>query len=110
MIEKNGWKAFGYWDGMPYSTISDLFEDFVAFKEENTINRDNVIAHIEGLDMGATSLPIKDIFTGKRLGYGGKYEDGNFTFPIDFLYYYKNYDIGIPPEYEQYLKEVCHID
>ena len=30
----------------------------------------------------------------------------NFTFPYEFLHYYKNYDIGIPYEYEEYLKSI----
>ena len=36
----------------------------------------------------------------------GQYIDGDFRFPLDFLHYYKNYDIGIPYEYEAYLKEI----
>lgn len=32
--------------------------------------------------------------------------DGDFTFPYEFLHYYENYDIGIPPEYEEYLKSI----
>ena len=36
----------------------------------------------------------------------GQYIDGDFRFPLDFLHYYKNYNIGIPYEYEAYLKEI----
>lgn len=44
----------------------------------------------------------RDIFTGEKLT-AGQYIDGEFRFPLEFLHYYKNYDIGIPPEYEEYL-------
>jgi hypothetical protein len=57
------------------------------------------------------SLPIaavapmstKDIFTGEMLPQAGIIEDGEFTFPIDFIHYYEKYNIGIPRDYEKYL-------
>ena len=36
----------------------------------------------------------------------GLYDDGEFTFPLEFLHYHKYYDIGIPYEYEEYLKSI----
>ena len=48
------------------------------------------------------SEPSYEIFTGEEI-QAGMYWDCDFTFPYEFLYYYKNYDIGIPPEYEEYL-------
>ena len=43
--------------------------------------------------------------TGERI-QAGIYKDGKYVFPLDFLHYYKNYDIGIPLEYEEYLKTI----
>jgi hypothetical protein len=45
------------------------------------------------------------MFTGEEL-HAGMFWDGKFTFPYEFLHYYKNYDIGVPYEYEAYLKEI----
>ncbi|MCD7828316.1 MAG: hypothetical protein LUG85_07265 [Clostridiales bacterium] len=47
-----------------------------------------------------------DIFTGEPIDEAGIYTDDVFVFPIDFLRYYERYDIGIPPEYEEYLKSI----
>ena len=64
-----------------------------------------MVTHIETLEDYCTSLPTYDIFTGEEL-QAGLYEDGDFVFPTDFLHYYKNYDIGIPYDYEKYLSGV----
>lgn len=97
--------AFGYFQGMPYEDSNEDFEIYRSFR--NSISKSKVIEHIEKLDKGLTSLPTKDLFTGQPL-QAGIYEDGEFIFPLDFLHYYKNYDIGIPYEYEAYLKEtIC---
>ena len=100
-------KAFGYFKGMPYEESNENFDDYRNFK--NTIRKEKVIAHIETLEEWNTSLPTKDIFTGEKLR-AGLYQDGDFVFPLDFLHYYKNYDIGIPYEYEQYLKTILPED
>lgn len=92
--------AFGYFRGMPYEDSNEDFESYRNLK--NSIPKDKVIAHIESLDIGLTSLPTKELFTGEPL-QAGIYEDGEFIFPLDFLHYYKRYDIGIPYEYEKYL-------
>ena len=60
---------------------------------------------MDSLEKWSTSLTKRDIFTGEKL-YVGKIVDSEFVFPLEFLHYYKNYDIGIPPEYEEYLKSI----
>ena len=95
--------AFGFFKGMPYEDCEENFDDYCALK--NSISKEQVISHIESLDKGLTSLPTKDLFTGESL-QAGIYLDGDFVFPLDFLHYYKHYDIGIPYEYEEYLKTV----
>lgn len=97
--------AFGYFRGMPYEDSDENFDSYRNFK--NSISKSRVIAHIESLDKGLTSLPTKDLFTGEPL-QAGIYEDGDFIFPLDFLHYYKKYDIGIPYEYEEYLMEILN--
>ena len=36
-------------------------------------------------------MTTQDIFTGEPLEQAGIIEDGDFTFPIDFIHYYENY-------------------
>ena len=74
-------------------------------KYKNSIPKEAILSHISSLDAGLTSLPSFDMFTGEEL-HAGMFWDGKFTFPYEFLHYYKNYDIGIPYEYEAYLKEI----
>ena len=88
---------------MPYKSRSDKYEDFEQFRNE--INKERIIRHIESLDIWSCSLMSRDIFTGEEF-YAGTIEDGPFVFPVDFLRYYKTRDIGIPYEYEAYLKTI----
>lgn len=105
MTVENGKYFFGFWEGMPYGSRTDSYDDFKEFK--NTIDKEIVIRHIEALDDWVSSAQSTDLFTGEKFN-AGIYDDGDFTFPVDFLRYYKTYDIGIPPEYEAYLlKTLC---
>lgn len=101
-VEKGFW-LFGFWKGMPYGSATDEYKDFEQFK--NTIDKEKVIRHIESLGNWMSSALSTDIFTGEQFN-AGFYEDGKFRFPVDFLRYYKTKDIGIPYEYEEYLRTV----
>ena len=103
MKTTNGFMLFGFFRGMVYKHCDEEFEKYKEFR--NSISKNAVIKHIESLDDAITSIHAKDIFTGEDLGNAGLYDDGPFRFPIDFLHYYKNHDIGIPDEYERYLME-----
>ena len=92
---------FGYFKGMPYESSKEDFEEYRKLK--NSLSRESIIKHIESLDPALACMESLDIFTGEGLT-AGQYIDGEFRFPYEFLHYYKNYDIGIPPEYEAYLK------
>lgn len=94
---------FGYFKGLPYEDSNESFEEYQNLKNE--ISKAAVIEHIESLEVGLTSLPSYDFFTGEKL-HAGVIWDGHFVFPYEFLHYYKNYDIGIPYEYEEYLKKI----
>ena len=94
---------FGYFKGLPYERATESFDDYRRFK--NDLSKEKIIAHIESLEEWLTSLPSYDIFTGEPL-HAGMYIDGEFRFPYEFLHYYKNYDIGIPYDYEAYLKTI----
>nr|DAH82155.1 MAG TPA: hypothetical protein [Caudoviricetes sp.] len=97
-------RTFGQFKGLPYGEklSNEDFEKYRGYK--NNITKANVISHIESLSPYLNTLTSKEFFTGEVLR-SGIYEDGDFLFPYEFLHYYKNYDIGIPPEYEAYLKE-----
>ena len=97
-------KLFGAWKNMPYAIVTeDTFKELS--KVHNNIDKQKVIKHIESLDYFTFDATSSDMFTGERL-QAGQYIDGEFAFPLDFLHYYKNYDIGIPLEYEEYLKTI----
>ena len=98
-----GMNLFGFWEGQPYSSVTDKYEDFQSYK--NTIDKQKVIRHIESLGAWLGSTRSHAIFTGEEFNCGF-YEDGEFQFPVDFLRYYKTRDIGIPYEYEEYLKKI----
>ena len=105
MKTMHGKKCFGLWKGMPYGEITDAFNDFRSYKNE--IDKKAVVKHIEALNAFISSEPSFDLFTGEEF-HSGVYEDGDFLFPVDFLRYYKNEDIGIPYEYEEYLKNILN--
>lgn len=93
---------FGFFEGLPYKSATESFDSYRRMK--NKIPKEKVIAYIETLDVWATSEPSYEIFTGEKMR-AGLFEDGDFTFPYEFLHYYKNYDIGIPYDYEAYLRD-----
>lgn len=97
-------KLFGAWENMHYAIVTkDTFKELS--KVHNNIDKQKVIKHIESLDYLTGGVSTYDMFTGERL-QAGQYIDGEFAFPLDFLHYHKNYDIGIPLEYEEYLKTI----
>lgn len=97
--------GFGMFEGLPYGNCNESVEDYVKFKNE--IPKEKIIEHIESnaVEKWYTSACSRDIFTGERME-SGKFVDGEFVFPMEFLHYYKNYDIGIPYDYEEYLKKI----
>lgn len=94
---------FGFFKGMQYGKC---YEDFETYKNiKNQLNKPEVLNYIKALPIAAIApLSVSDIFTGEPLEQAGIIEDGDFTFPIDFIHYYENYNIGIPLEYEEYIK------
>ena len=104
MKRVNGYIGFGFFNGMGYRECDDVFEDYLNY--HNTLLKSTVSDYMRTLPMSVSSFPVTDIFTGKHDGNGALYNDGPFTFPVQFLRYYETYDIGIPPEYEDYLIHV----
>ena len=103
MEEFNNMLFFGWFKGLPYRTCDEDFETFKTYK--NSIPKEKVIAHLEKLEPALACLQSFDMFTGEEL-VPGMFVDGKFRFPYEFLHFYKNYDIGIPYEYEEYLKTI----
>ena len=96
-------KYFGFFEGMQYGNCK---EDFNAYKDiKNQLNKAEILEYIKALPVAAVApLSVNDIFTGQPLEQAGLIEDGEFSFPIDFIHYYAEYDIGIPLEYEKHIK------
>ena len=105
MRTANGLFFFGFFKGLPYGkNCSENLEEYKTFS--NKLDRKQIIDHIAGLEPGLCPLcnPY-DSFTEEELSMAGIYADGPFRFPIDFIRYLNRFEIGIPPEYEQYLIE-----
>ena len=93
---------FGFFRGMKYGKCEDEFGEYEKIK--NDLSKAKVLAYMKQLPIAAVApMTTKDIFTGLELEQAGIVEDGQFTFPVDFIHYYEKYDIGIPNEYEKYL-------
>ena len=96
-------RYFGFFEGMQYGECKEIFEEYKAIK--NQITKADILKYIKSLPIAAiTPMTVTDIFTGQPLEQAGLIEDGGFSFPIDFIHYYENYDIGIPTDYEQHIK------
>lgn len=97
---------FGNFKGMDYGDCDESFDEYRTY--QNKITKEKIIQHIENLEpYCCMPMPNHEIFTGEAFKVSpGYYRDGDFIFPLDFLYYLKNYDIGIPHEYEKYLMSV----
>lgn len=97
--------VFGQFKGLSISLNFDSFDEYKKIK--NKISKAKIIKHIESLQpLCLCPTPAFDMFTNERLLSPGYYKDGDFVFPIEFLHYYKKYDIGVPKEYEEYIKTV----
>ena len=92
---------------MPYGEPTDSYEEFTQYK--NSIDKAKAIEHMESLPEWVSSSRTYDMFTGEEF-QSGIIMDRDFTFPLDFLRYYKKCDIGIPYEYEEYLKKEIGIN
>lgn len=96
-------KYFGFFKGMKYGKCE---EDFNSYKEmENDIGKAKILEYLKNLPIAAIApMTVEDIFSGETIEQAGIVEDGDFTFPLDFIHYYEKYNIGIPKEYESYIK------
>ena len=104
MIKKNDYYLFGFFKEMEYSVFSnDTIEEMKKIK--NKISKASIIKRFKTLPAILSSKPAYDIKTQREIGNRGSLTDGNFKFPAEFEYYMKTYDIGIPYEYEEYLKQ-----
>lgn len=97
---------FGIMKTSPYDNGEVEALPFEHYKQfHNEITKDKIIKHINNLEvLCSAAMASYDIVTGQSIAEAGFYRDGSFVFPTDFLHYLKNYDIGIPYEYEEYLK------
>lgn len=93
---------FGFFKGFPHEGCTEDIRSY--FKYKNKIQKSDMLAHLKQVEFGLTSAPSFDLITGEEIRAGMCW-DGEFTFPYEFIHHYEKYDIGIPPEYEVYLKK-----
>ena len=96
---------FGFLKGIvaDEDIIIEPFEKYQNY--HNSLQKEDILSHMESLEKCLTGGKSTDQFTGEKIDHGMLY-DGDFGFPLEFIHYFKNYDIGIPPEYEAYLKTI----
>lgn len=95
-------RIFGLFEGMKYGKCEEKFDSYKEIK--NQLNKADVLAYLKALPIaGIAPMSVEDIFTGEPLEQAGVIDDGEFRFPIDFIHYYEQYDIGIPKDYEEYI-------
>lgn len=95
-------KYFGFFEGTNYDICEGTFEDYQKIK--NKLDKEVILDYLKSLQISAICpMTARDMFTGEMIENAGIYEDGDFTFPTDFIYYYERYDIGIPLDYERYI-------
>ena len=93
----------GFALSLKYGNCEDNFDDYK--KTINNIPKVDVLNYIKGLPITAVvPMSVEDIFDNEKIEQAGIIEDGDFTFPLDFIHYYGKYDIGIPLEYENYIR------
>lgn len=94
---------FGFFKGMKYGECEEDFEEYKHI--DNQLKKADVLSYIKKLPISAVApMSVTDIFTNEPIEQAGIIEDGGFTFPTDFVHYFEKYDIGIPLEYEEYIK------
>mgnify|MGYP007069956397 CR=1 FL=1 len=87
-----------------FSYLNEKFEEYKELKNE--LPKDKILSYMKKLTPCCLAPMINhDIFSKKIIPNPGFFEDGDFIFPTDFLYYFENYEIGIPYEYESFLKD-----
>ena len=96
---------FGYFEESLYGLKTDTIGEMKTYK--NSIDKTKVIEHIDAIRpwLICGMLCGVDRFTGEHFEAGG-YDDGEFSFTIDFYRYYKRGEVGLPHEYEEYLKKI----
>lgn len=102
MVKIKGRYYFGFWEPV-YGEPHDSELELQSLK--NAIDRNWVIQHIEQMEDYLASAQIADRYTGEMFN-AGFYRDGDFVFSTDFFRYYKAGHVGLPLEYEDYLKQV----
>lgn len=96
-------KYFGFFKGMKYGNCEDDFNEYKRIK--NTLKTESVLEYMENLPIACVApMSVEDIFDGEHIEQAGLIEDGEFSYPLDFIHYYKKYSIGIPIEYEKYIE------
>lgn len=105
-------KVFGFFKGMQHDSPQDeiklCVEDIKEYQNiENVLSKETILNYLKNLPyfLAISKKKAKDIFTKEVINNGdlGIIHDGDFMFPLDFIYYFEKYDVGIPPEYENYL-------
>ncbi|MBR5497525.1 MAG: hypothetical protein IKV76_06040 [Clostridia bacterium] len=98
-------KHFGFFEGMKYGKCEEKFDKYKEYR--NDLPKTTILNYLKSLPISAVCpMTTVDIFDNQLIEQAGIIIDGNFIFPVDFIHYYEKYCIGIPTEYEDYVKTI----
>ncbi len=98
----------------PDKKFLELYDSIENYKNiKNKLDKKVILNYLTDYiensgNVGYASWDIKDIYTGERI-QRMYIRDGDFSFTGEFWHHYKNYDIGIPLEYEEYIKKKLNL-
>jgi len=96
----------GYYKEMPHGEESDpSIKDFIGKKIEN---KKEVCDYLKkGMVLAACGQVVKDVIHPEKgiAGTPDDMTDGKWLWPGDLAYYVENYDLQLPKEFVEYMKE-----
>lgn len=96
----------GYYKEMPHGEESDpSIKDFIG---KNIENKKEVCDYLKkGIVLAACGQVVKDVILPEKgiAGAPDDMTDGKWLWPGDLAYYVENYDLQLPKEFIEYMKE-----
>ena len=102
MIYSNGRKLFGFYLRSCYEPNLCVEEIENERVKQDSVARELFERRLPSLEFWCATTQAKDIYTGETF-QAGIYEDGPFTFTMDFVRYYNRELTELPEEYKEYL-------
>lgn len=112
----NGTMAFGFFEGNLFKRVTDSIHDMISIKNE--LPKKAIIDYIESRtdQLGYSTMcysndQFVDVISKDMLPYQpGIYTIDRFVFPVEFPYYMEKYGVGVPKEFEEFVKKELELE